>query len=180
MSIKQDQHNKDKQLQSQMIIYQDANGNIKLDVRFDGETVLLSQKQMAVLFNKSISTINEHIKNIFADGELVENSVIRNFRITGADGKSYQVIFYNLDVIISVGYRVKSVQGTKFRIWATQRLKEYIIKGFTLDEERLKNPDHPLLKSTASFKQNQEKIMLQFNLFLLNIFFHDVFDLYIF
>jgi hypothetical protein len=143
MSTKQEQHNKDEQLQSQMVIYQDANGNIKLDVRFDGETVWLSQKQMAVLFNKSISTINEHIKNIFADGELVENSVIRNFRITGADGKSYQVIFYNLDVIISVGYRVKSVQGTKFRIWATQRLKEYIIKGFTLDEERLKNPDQP-------------------------------------
>lgn len=143
MSTKQDQHNKDEQLQSQMVIYQNANGDIKLDVRFDGETVWLNQKQMAVLFNKSISTINEHIKNIFAEGELVENSVIRNFRITGTDSKSYQVIFYNLDIIISVGYRVKSIQGTQFRIWATQRLKEYIIKGFTLDEERLKNPDQP-------------------------------------
>jgi hypothetical protein len=129
--------------QSQFLIYQSEDGRIKLDVRFEGETVWLTQKVMAELFGKDVRTINEHIQNIFEERELVPDSVIRNFRITAADGKNYAVQHYNLDVIISVGYRVKSVQGTQFRIWATQRLREYLVKGFTMDDERLKNPDLP-------------------------------------
>jgi hypothetical protein len=95
---------------------------------------------MAGLFQKDVHTINEHIKNIFEEGELEPNSVIRKFRTTASDGKNYKVLHYNLDVIISVGYRVKSLRGTQFRIWATQRLREYLLKGFTMDDERLKNP----------------------------------------
>jgi hypothetical protein len=94
---------------------------------------------MGLLFNKDKRTISEHISNIFKEGELNENSVVRNFRTTATDGKSYDVNYYNLDVIISVGYRVKSQQGTQFRIWATQRLKEYIVKGFALNDERFKS-----------------------------------------
>ena len=107
-------------------------------MRLEDETVWLTQKQIAELFDKSRVTITEHIKNVFAEGELEENSVCRNFRHTADDGKSYNTQYYNLDVIISVGYRVKSQRGTQFRIWATQCLKEYIVKGFTLDDERLK------------------------------------------
>lgn len=121
-----------------IIIYQSQDGQIKVDVRFEDETVWLTQSQMCELFNKSKSTISEHISNIFDEGELDENSVVRNFRTTAEDGKSYNVNYYNLDVVISVGYRVKSQQGTLFRIWATQRLREYIIKGFALNDERLK------------------------------------------
>lgn len=110
---------------------------MKLEVKLENETVWLSQKQMAELFGKTIPTINEHIKNVFSEGELEGYSVIRKFRITAADGKNYENNYYNLDVIISVGYRVKSLRGTQFRIWATQKLKEYIIKGFVLDDERL-------------------------------------------
>jgi len=128
---------------SSIAIYQDEEGNIKLDVRFENETVWLTQKHMAILFDKARNTISEHITNLFKEGELDENSVCRNFRTTAEDGKDYDVMFYNLDVIISVGYRVKSNRGTQFRIWATQRLKEYIVKGFVIDEERLKNPDQP-------------------------------------
>lgn len=105
----------------------------------EDETVWLSQAQLAELFQKDRKTITEHIGNIFAEGELEENSVCRKFQHTAGDGKKYSVNFYNLDVIISVGYRVKSLQGTQFRIWATQRLKEYIVKGFTMDDERLKD-----------------------------------------
>lgn len=128
---------------SQIIIYQNKNGEVKLDVRFDGDTVWLSQAQMAELFQKDRKTITEHIGNVFKEGELIENLVCRKFQHTAADGKTYNVNFYNLDVIISVGYRVKSPRGTQFRIWATQKLREYIIKGFALDDERLKNPDLP-------------------------------------
>ncbi|MDO8490036.1 MAG: RhuM family protein [bacterium] len=122
---------------NQIIIYNSEDGQAKLEVRLDGETVWLSQKQMADLFDKDVRTVNEHIKNIFLEGELEENSVIRNFRITASDGKHYEVMHYNLDVIISLGYRVSSLRGTQFRMWATQRLKEYIVKGFTMDDERL-------------------------------------------
>ncbi|MCK9362877.1 MAG: virulence RhuM family protein [Syntrophales bacterium] len=121
-----------------LILYQTADGQTKIEVRLQDETVWLSQKLMAELFQKDVRTINEHIKNIFTEGELSSESVIRNFRITAADGKNYDTAHYNLDVIISVGYRVKSLRGTQFRIWATQRLREYIIKGFALDDERLK------------------------------------------
>jgi hypothetical protein len=122
-----------------IILYQNQDGNIKIDVRLEDETVWLTQAQMALLFGKGRTTITEHIQNVFSEGELDENSVCRKFRHTAEDGKNYDTNYYNLDVIISVGYRVKSVQGTQFRIWATQRLKEYIIKGFALNDERFKS-----------------------------------------
>lgn len=123
---------------SQIILYQTEDGKMKVQVQMDGETAWLTQDQMADLFEKGRSTIAEHILNIFKEGELEEKSVCRDFRRTGTDGKEYGVKHYNLDVIISVGYRVSSLRGTQFRIWATQRLREYIIKGFALDDERLK------------------------------------------
>jgi len=125
-------------MDSQFLIYQNQEGDIKIDVRFEDETIWLSQAEMSVLFSKDKRTISEHISNIFKEGELDENLVIRNFRTTATDGKEYSVKYYNLDVIISVGYRVKSQQGTRFRIWATQQLKEYLIKGFVLNDERFK------------------------------------------
>ena len=121
-----------------MLIYRSADGSIKIDVRMGEETVWLTQDQMAALFGKAKSTINEHLKNIFSEGELVADSVIRNFRTTAADGKSYDTNYYNLDVIISVGYRVKSHQGTQFRIWATQVLREYLIKGFDYENRNVR------------------------------------------
>jgi hypothetical protein len=123
---------------SVFLFYQTEDGQTRIDVRLEGETVWLSQKLMAELFQKDVRTINEHIQNIFEEGELEPRSVIRKFRITAADGKNYDTQFYNLDVIISVGYRVKSVRGTQFRIWATRTLREYIVKGFALDDKRLK------------------------------------------
>ncbi len=137
----------------EILLYQNAEGNIKVDVRIEEETVWLSQSQMAQLFGKDKRTISEHIGNVFNGGELEADSVVRNFRITAADGKSYAVNHYNLDVIISVGYRVKSLQGTQFRIWATQRLKEYIIKGFALNDERFKSGS-----SMNYFNELQERI----------------------
>lgn len=123
----------------EIVLYRNPDGNIKIDVRLEDETVWLTQAQMAELFGKDKRTVSEHITNIFNEGELNESSVVRNFRITASDGKNYNTNHYNLDVIISVGYRVKSQQGTQFRIWATQRLKEYIIKGFALNDERFKS-----------------------------------------
>lgn len=123
---------------SNIIIYQSADGQTHIEVRMDEDTVWLTQQQICELFDKSKSTISEHIKNVFEEGELQRDSVVRKIRTTAADGKSYETLYYNLDVIISVGYRVKSIQGTHFRIWATAHLKEYIIKGFTIDDERLK------------------------------------------
>ena len=121
-----------------IILFKTDDGQIKLDVKFEDETVWLTQAQMVELYQSSKANVSEHIKHIFADGELSENSVVRKFRTTAADGKNYETTFYNLDMIISLGYRIKSLTATKFRIWATQRLKEYIIKGFTLDDDRLK------------------------------------------
>jgi len=123
---------------SALILYQTEDGRTHLQVRLEDQTVWLTQKLMAELFQKDVRTINEHIQNVFDEGELQANSVIRKFRITAADGKSYETQHYNLDAIIAVGYRVKSHRGTQFRIWATQRLREYIVKGFALDDERLK------------------------------------------
>jgi len=128
---------------SQIVIYQTQDGEIKLDVHFDGDTVWLTQKLMAELFGVDVRTISEHIRNIFKSAELQEESVVRNFRITAVDGKSYETNFYNLDAIIAVGYRVNSKRATQFRIWATKILREFIVKGFVLDDERLKNPDLP-------------------------------------
>ena len=125
----------------QFLIYQTENGAARLEVRLQGETLWLSINQMAELFGIDKSGISRHLKNIFETGELVRNSVVAKFATTAADGKNYQVEHFNLDAIISVGYRVNSIRGTQFRIWATERLKEYIVKGFTIDDERLKEPE---------------------------------------
>ena len=125
-------------MNNEILIYQTEDGLTKIDVNIQGETVWLSLDLMAELFQRDKSTISRHIKNIFSEGELSPEAVVANFATTATDGKTYQVDYYNLDVIISVGYRVKSVRGTQFRIWATQRLREYLIKGFTMDDERLK------------------------------------------
>ena len=122
----------------EIVLYKNTDGTIKIDVQLLDDTVWLNRNQMAMLFDRDVKTIGKHINNIFNEGELVENSVVANFATTANDGKTYQTSHYNLDVIISVGYRVKSIQGTQFRIWATQRLKEYIIKGFALNDERFK------------------------------------------
>jgi len=124
--------------QSQFLLYQTSDGQTRLEVRLENETVWLSQNQMAELFQTTKQNVSLHIRNIFKEGELPEGSVVKEYLTTAADGKSYKTSFYNLDVIISVGYRVKSHRGTQFRIWATQRLREYIVKGFALDDERLK------------------------------------------
>lgn len=136
---------------SEILIYQNQNGHIKIDVRLEDETVWLTQEQMATLFGKAKSTINEHIKNIYEEQELEEVATMKKFGNSEFQQKAPN--FYNLDVIISVGYRVKSPQGTQFRIWATQRLKEYIIKGFTLNDERFKSGT-----SMNYFSELQERI----------------------
>jgi hypothetical protein len=120
------------------LIYQTEDGRTRVQVRLEDETVWLTQKQMSDLFQKDVRTVSEHVRNLFDEGELRPDSVVRDFRITAADGKQYATRHYNLDVIISVGYRVRSLRGTQFRIWATQRLREYIVKGFAMDDERLK------------------------------------------
>ena len=135
----------------EIIIYQNKEGNIKIDVRIEEETVWLTQEQMATLFGKAKSTINEHIKNVYEENELQEADTMKKFGISEFQQKAHN--YYNLDVIISVGYRVKSVQGTQFRIWATQRLKEYIVKGFALNDERFKTGN-----SMNYFNELQERI----------------------
>jgi hypothetical protein len=140
----------------EILIYQNPNGDIKIDVRLEEETVWLTQEQMATLFGKGRSTVTEHIANIFEEGELVQNRTCRKFRQVRQEGRrevEREIDHYNLDVIISVGYRVKSQQGTQFRIWATQRLKEYIIKGFALNDERFKSGN-----SMNYFNELQERI----------------------
>jgi hypothetical protein len=122
----------------EFLFYQTDDGRTRLQVRVRDETVWLSLNQMAELFQRDKSVISRHINNVFDEGELVRKRVVANYATTAADGKTYQVEFFNLDVIISVGYRVKSQRGTQFRIWATQRLREYIVKGFAMDDERLK------------------------------------------
>ncbi len=132
--------------QSQFLIYQSEDGRIKLDVRFEGETVWLTQPMMAELFQTTVPNVSMHLRNIFEEGELVQAATVKNFLTVRQEGSrqvSRNLEFYNLDAIISVGYRVKSAVATQFRIWATQRLREYLVKGFTMDDERLKNPDLP-------------------------------------
>lgn len=143
----------------EILLYQNQDGNIKIDVRLEEETVWLTQAQLCELFQKSKATISEHIKNVFQEGELDEKVVVRKFRTTTLHGamagktQVSEVNGYNLDVIISVGYRVKSIQGTQFRIWATQRLKEYIVKGFALNDDRFKSGN-----SMNYFNELQERI----------------------
>jgi len=122
----------------QFLVYPAEDGRVKIEVRLENETVWLTQQHMADLFQTTKQNIGQHLKNIFEEGELAESSVVKNFFTTAADGKDYRTNFYNLDAIISVGYRVKSAVATRFRIWATQRLREYIVKGFVMDDERLK------------------------------------------
>ncbi len=122
----------------EILLYTGPEGKTNIEVFYEEETFWLSQKKMGELFGVDVRTINEHLRNIFKTNELEEKSVIRNFRITAADGKNYLTNFYNLDAIIAVGYRVNSMEATRFRIWATKTLREFIIKGFILDDERLK------------------------------------------
>ena len=143
-------------MNSEVLLYQDRDGVIKVDVRLEDETVWLTQAQICELFQKSKATISEHIKNVFEEGELDAMSTVRNFRTVQKEGSrevERNIDYYNLDVIISVGYRVKSPQGTQFRIWATQQLKEYIIKGFVLNDERFKSGS-----SMNYFTELQERI----------------------
>ena len=125
---------------SEFLIYQAEDGKTQLSVVLENEELWLSQKQLTELFGKAKTTISEHIKHIFEDGELHEDSVVRFFRTTAADGKNYEVAHYNLDMVLALGYRVRSQAGVRFRQWASAQLKEYIVKGFVLDDERLKNP----------------------------------------
>ncbi len=133
--------------------YQTKDGQSDIYVRLENETVWLSQKQMAELFDKDVRTVNEHISNIFKEKELDKNQVIRKFRITASDGKTYDTTHYNLDVIISVGYRVKSVRGTQFRIWATSKLKDYLVQGYAINEKRL-------AEKTSQIKKLQHSLNL--------------------
>lgn len=155
--------------QSSIVFYQTEDGRTRIQCRFENETIWLTQKLMADLFQKDVRTINEHIQNIFEEGELATDSVIRKFRITAADGKSYETQHYNLEVIIAVGYRVKSSRGTQFRQWATARLTEYLVKGFAMDDERLKNPPGPgvpdhfdeLLERIRDIRASERRVYLR-------------------
>ena len=155
--------------QSEIILYTTPNGDVKLEVFLQDETMWLTQKKIAELFGVEVHTINYHLKEIFKSGELEENSVIRIFRITASDGKNYLTSFYNLDAIIAVGYRVNSRRATQFRIWATQILKEYVIKGFALNDEFLKQGERvfgkdyfrELLERIRSIRTSERRIYLQ-------------------
>ena len=127
---------------NEVLLYTTPNGKVKLEIYLKNETIWLSQQKIADLFGVKRPAVTKHLKNIFESGELIENSVCSILELTADDGKIYKTQFYNMDAIISIGYRVNSTQATHFRIWATERLKEYIIKGFTMDDERLKNPEN--------------------------------------
>jgi len=151
-----------------IILYRTATGNVRVEVLFEGETLWLTQKQIADLFNVDVRTVSEHLKTIFGSGELQENSVIRKIRNTATDGKKYLTNFYHLDAIIAVGYRVNSLRATQFRIWATQTLREFIIKGFVLDDERLKlnkrfGPDYfdELLERIREIRASERRFYLK-------------------
>jgi len=153
---------------TEFLLYTAPNGDIKVEVLLNNETIWLTQKRMAELFGVKVPTINEHLKNIFKTNELQERSVIRKFLTTASDGKKYNTNYYNLDVVISVGYRVNSTQATQFRIWATNLLKQYIIKGFAMDDERLKNGRYfgkdyfrELLERVRSIRASERRIYQQ-------------------
>lgn len=138
----------------QIIIYQTDDGKTKVEVRFEHENVWLSQKLMAELFETTIPNVNMHLKTIFETNELQKNSVIKDFLITAKDGKKYKTKMYGIEVIVAIGYRVNSIRGTIFRQWATERLKEYMIKGFTIDDVRLKQGGY----KSRYFEELLEKI----------------------
>lgn len=157
--------------ENNIVIYQTQDGQTKIDVKIENDSVWLTQKQMVELLQSSKSNISEHIAHIFEEKELDESSVVRKSRTTATDGKEYIVNYYNLDVIISVGYRVKSLRGTQFRIWATQILKEYMIKGFAMDDDRLKNLGgggywHELLERIRDIRASEK------------VFYRQVLDIY--
>jgi len=141
-------------MSNEVLIYTDENGEINLDVSLENETVWLSQKQMELLFDRERSVITKHINNVFKEGELEKKTVCANFAHTANDNKTYNVKFYNLDVIISVGYRVKSKRGTQFRIWATKILKEYLIKGYALNQKKLQDIQLNELTATIELIKN--------------------------
>lgn len=150
------------------LLYTSPKGDVKVEVILNNETVWLSQKSIAQLFGVNVPAISKHLKNIFDKGELIENSVVSILETTAEDGKNYQVMYFNLDAIISVGYRVNSAQATRFRIWATNTLKEYIIKGFIMDDERLKNGRYfgkdyfrELLERVRSIRASERRIYQQ-------------------
>lgn len=134
----------DKQLpqapSGEFVMFSSEDGKVRIECRFEAETLWLSQAMIANLYGKAKATISEHIKHIFEEGELIEDAVVRFYRTTAADGKSYKVQFFSLPLVLAVGYRVRSARGTQFRKWATRTLEEYVIKGFVMDDERLKNP----------------------------------------
>lgn len=155
--------------QNNFILYSSPNGNVNLSVLLNNETIWLTQKSIAELFGSTKQNISYHLTNIFKDNELQENSVVKEFLTTADDGKNYKTKFYNLDAIISVGYRVNSIQATQFRIWATQTLKEFIIKGFVLDDDRLKQGEtvfgndyfKELLERVRSIRASERRIYQQ-------------------
>jgi hypothetical protein len=153
---------------TEFLLYTTPNGDVKVEIIFHHENVWLTQKRMAALFGVGVNTINYHLKEIFKNGELEEDSVIRKYRMTANDGKKYNTNFYSLDAILSVGYRVNSLQATQFRIWATQILKDYMIKGFAMDDERLKNGRYfgkdyfkKLLERVRSIRAGERRIYQQ-------------------
>ena len=141
---------------SEIILYKTPNQDIKVEILVENETIWLPQQKIAELFDTTKQNVSLHVKNIFKSGELDENSVVKDFLTTASDGKNYKTKHYNLDAIISIGYRVNSASATHFRIWATKILKEYIIKGFAMDDERLKNPNQPFGKDY--FDEQLERI----------------------
>ena len=144
-------------MSSEVLIYTDENGRIDLTVSLDNDTVWLNQKQMGELFEKSTKTINEHVNNVFKEGELEESSTIRNFRTVQKEGKrevEREIQFYNLDMIISLGYRVNSKRATSFRKWATKILKEYLVKGYALNQKKIKDNQLKELTQTIELIKN--------------------------
>lgn len=140
--------------ETNILIYQTEEGNTKIDVRLENETVWMTQKGIAELYQKSVNTINEHIKNIYAEEELQESATIRKNRIVQTEGKrevEREVSFYNLEMILAIGYRVRSHRGTQFRQWATERLNEYLVKGFTMDDDRQKYQKNFLQRCKTSY-----------------------------
>jgi hypothetical protein len=160
---------KTQEKQGEIILYQAANGEPRIEVRFRDKNLWLTQKLIAELFQKDKRTINEHLKNIFKEGELSPDSVIQNLQITAPDGKTYLTNHYNLQAILAVGYRVKSARGTAFRQWATAKLHEYLLKGFVLNDERLKNPPGPgipdyfdeVLERIRDIRSSERRMYLQ-------------------
>ncbi len=148
-------------MENKIIIYRTENGTAKIETRLENETVWLTQGQMSLLFERERSVITKHIRNIFVEGELRENVVRANFAHTADDGKTYQVEHYNLDVIISVGYRVNSKQGTQFRQWATQRLKDYLIKGYAINQKRLDELSQMVSIIEQSTQSNKQRLRNQ-------------------